>query len=513
MIERGIRGDGVMGKSGWRRCAPAIVALLIVQGGFAQSPKHNYVDMGLMARSPGPNDGQVILAMSLIDAESVNRAGDTVTFDILQLSQLNGKLEARTDRHQVSCGWRSSRSLLSPDDRSVIAAAFDTSQFRQDSFSPLVSPYGLLIDRACAGSPLGAEKGPATVDEATAVWKDYMGKAPSNTLYVSAAPPKPVHADWMDGRRRFVPVSVEDARMNMLFVDRAGAKRRGDIVTGVSLAILGHAAQRNNTPSADVVVLRKVRYDCAEHSMTVLAQAGWSRFGVFATQREKESAKRLETESPVTAAEVAAACRADGKDAKSFSSMEDAWGYARSFWPPRDEPRWASCLWGQYPEAVRTKYLEEWRAHATAPRPVPSNDPGLDRFPPYVREMMSMRDTLPNLPSPAAPVFKSCGVADPQQFAARSAATGFAMQRGAFEFLARQHIDEARFLAAWNEIPWLDRQRIIRTINGYTADDLRFRTAVAGRMADRLGIRSSDQLLLKQLEYAIGGQGRLDGGG
>jgi hypothetical protein len=444
----------------------------------AFAARHNFVNLDLTWQTPvTPQPHHLPWAASLVDADSAVRTGDRINFDMLELQRSllerdgrgisGGHMQWRIDHYQVSCGWRTIRKLPNrPADFDVTVAgrpAYADPFNQQENFLNPDSAFASFTDKLCAGLPLAAARGAPGVEAAVAAWKDNL--QPGGVVNVIALGSKPGIPEWMPGKTyRFEPIQTEAATGDRLFLDHANLTRDSETVTGFELAILGPEAQRHSWQMIEMVALRRVRYDCAGRSLTVLAQGYWDRFGTFFEKSEIASVPRGAQQSPTIAADIAAACERNPQvPAQSFPSVMEAWAFARTQWPAATEPAWAACVWNHFPGDERAHLLEH----------PPSNFKFLTK------------DELAAL--------KTCGDADMSPWRSGFLFSAYAEQRAMLPTLTQDTVNETRIQSLWQEIPWLDRQRYVRGVKTYGSNDPQFQNNLVAALLDKLGVpRSHD---------------------
>jgi hypothetical protein len=468
-----------------RACFVALVMLASIPSAAFGASAHNYVNMDLAWDPPPP--GRTVYNTVLIDADSAKKSGDTVEFDELVLSPLYQRgpsqppaspLRTTLMHEQLSCGWRTFHSS------------------HHDAFIPHGSSYGPIADKLCAGVPLTTTQGAKTVEAAIAFWKDYLPQptyagGSTNTITVQRviAPTAQTATPWLQVSHAFVPTPVQSGAGNALFLDRALRGRDGDAVTAFSLIVLGPDTTRSSSAYGGVLMLRKARYDCARGTMVVLSQATWNRYDELVENNEEASAERVAGESPVTAADIRAAC-ADGETSSpSYATIEDAWAFARTHWPPVVQPAWIACAWSHYPDAMRSQYVSDWQNYATTSQANPNA-------------------RAPSLPEPSFDIARACDV--PHGSSSYFAVNAYAMQRGTLEFLFKRHIEEVQIKAAWDATPWLLQQRYIRSVTFARANDPNLTAGVLNPATRALGIDDVDTATRQQVEDYLVGEAKLE---
>ena len=272
-----------------------------------------------------------------IDTATAMRNGDSVSFETLGLYEKwyngvggdapMGTILVDQVRRVVSCLWRTQKIIaLPPDDKN-----------RPEAF--LNAGFDLLpiIDLLCAGKPLDAATGFASVDAVLAAWKDNftpVNKIPPPTFW---SPPAIVPDDWWaKGEHRFVAVLRDPGTGKVLYLDRGTLARDGDTVTAATFALLGADAQR---PTKEFSIaftgrMRQARYDCAAGTMTALAEADFNRAQHLALQSQTASAPR----GPEAKTEIDAVCAAPAADETSFRSFQDVWAHEQKNWASAPSP-------------------------------------------------------------------------------------------------------------------------------------------------------------------------------
>jgi hypothetical protein len=464
-------------------------------------PAHNYVfpDMTWHKLEPPP-PGRSPPDVVLVDTESAKKFGDTVQFDELLLK--NGisytpaahkppaapNTELALTRYEVSCGWGTMRRLPArADEAAKLPVVFWSPGPNQTAFLLANRPDSSVIDKLCAGVPLNAAQGARSIAQAISFLKDSLYSAVNTiTTQLLASgprfPPPPMDPTHV---HRFVEIQTDDASGNALFLDRAKLTRDGNSVTALSLVVLGPTVAQSRINYGAILALRKTRYDCAGQSLTVLAQGLWNRYGELMWGGSGVFGQRFAAESPITAADIKAACSEEASGSQSFATIEDAWADAQNHWPRFELPAWLSCAWNELPDPARAQYLSDWKSYAAQTVPGAS---------------------APQAPNPVSA--SACGIPDspPPRFAMAA----YAMQRGALVMLSAQQIDEAKIRAAWNGIPWVERQQFARSIQYQGQDSLQLRSDVVDRAANRLGIATTDTAARAQLEDYLVGEVRIE---
>jgi hypothetical protein len=511
------------------RFACAFVCFGLAISFVAAAPaRHNFVQEDLTWQEPEPlPPNHYRLAVDLLDSESITRNGDAVEYDILDLQEVvthtfsqenspvtNVRLAGTITRFQASCGWRTLRRLppSSVDPYDMKGPIFAMQTFVQERFLTAGASENRFLDKLCAGQPLAAARGAASVEDAVAFWKDHFGQRDYNAFLVNAPLPKQPPADWLDGRHphRFVEIPIPDSLGKMLFLDRGNIERRGNTAESLTLVFLGASAQRRGFDRSPGVVMRKTSYDCAAGTAEVLAQASWNIFGEPILHDEDAFAPRQAVQSPVTAAELQAACAKEAGKTLAFADLDEAWTFAASYWPPPDQIAWAACLWQQHTPQEREAFLAAWRTHVPPDEnagrsvmPIPGMDPEVEAV-----SNRHMRDKKPDLVKPSIAMLDACAVPQPSRALAWATVQAYAIQRGTLEKLTKWKIDEAKLLTAWRAAPWLDRQHYIRSTTMLNRTSLRQHREVLQRIFDRLGTEAPEARA--QIEYYLDSEARIE---
>jgi hypothetical protein len=314
----------------------------------APLPTHNFVSLDMTSAGPPPLASNARRnEIDLLDSASATHTGDIVAFDVLivrrdivwtspspgvrAVANLSPP-STHTEHRTASCGWRSLGTTN-------IALGSTHQYSMQDQFLDADSPMLPIVDKLCAGTPLAAPRGAASEAAAADTWKDQFGPPPP-ALAVMRAHSPPRAATWMTGPapHRFVRVDADTG--NMSFLDRASIVRNGQTVTALSFALLAPQPGRTSFQMASVAVLREARYDCANKTMTVLAQATWNDAITLTGEDETPFAPWSAGESPVIARQIDAACQPgeDADTAASFDSVEAASAFAHQRWQDFNSP-------------------------------------------------------------------------------------------------------------------------------------------------------------------------------
>ena len=478
-----------------RACAIAAAVYASLSGAaLAATESHNFVNLDLTKGVEPSPEGQLRFSVWLIDTESAKKGGDTIQFDELELSPTwhtiapktsAQHLDARIVRYEVSCGWRSVRGLAG------VAANTTAPRFFYSPRGGLLRAdmaENLVIDRLCAGIPLDAARGAKSIDEAINLWSEGLGTNFYNAItvqHVLRTDATPYPLSWMIGEapHSFVPIPTKNSSDNMLFLDLVNTKRDGDVVSASSLVVLG--PQFSDRTFDPVVALRSVHYDCTSRTLTVLSQTFWNSFGDSIAGGGSAFGKRTATESPVTAADIHAACGAESSAAQTFATIEDAWSYARMRWPARPRPAWLSCIWEHFPEAVRTDYLTKWQDSFAG---------GAVAY-------------APSLPKPDASIATACGNAHPFQ----ALIATYGIERAALGTLSSAHIDEAQLKSAFGALPLLEQRQYVKSHYVAGADNPQLDAVVLNAVTARLGIAPSDATARTALQRYLEADAKLDG--
>ena len=329
-----------------KRAGICAVAVLLVAGHawaahHAKPPKptpRNFVGLDLTPSVPKPMATIWGSRVRLIDSASVRRDGDSVTFDLLEIGEnfqeTSGPHEppayriwnpTRMEHFRGSCGWRTIK--MERYEESGDGTNMDNWSWDNTFFVDGRSPYRTVLDRVCAGQPLNAAAGVTSIDAAVVMWKGMFpdpGHQAVPVMFPHPAPPMPVWIGGADGHR-FTRVASDAASGNALFLDSAALMRDGNSVTGLDFELLGPGAQDIKATAFGAGREREVRYDCGARTMTVLAEAYWNAQVKFIGAFDATEGPHGASESPVIAAEIAAACEGPPAAAPSFPSLEAAW--------------------------------------------------------------------------------------------------------------------------------------------------------------------------------------------
>jgi hypothetical protein len=229
-------------------------------------------------------------------------------------------------------------------------------------------------------------------------------------------------------------------------------------VTALSFSLLGPEEQQFSWRGQAVAVLRLAHYDCAARTMTITAQADWDRMRALAWQSQTAF---VPLHSGV---EIAAACSDDPGNSPGFTSTDAAWDDARTHWPAAPYMTWATCLWAQMPEELRTSYVEKWT-------PMGIGSAGF-----YATQ------------DQADAGIAACGIPLRHSDMALGLLRTYAGQRAALRNLAKRDIDEPKITAAWVALPIADRKRVESQLTG-PVDPI---VALSNALADKLGVAASD---------------------
>lgn len=459
--------------------ACALVALLTCAGNgsaSAATAAHNFVLPNLTWKTPeAPEPPYFLLGVTMVDTITIRRIGDDVEFDTLMISKVGSTrvgaggqspttytMHSDVVRYRASCGWRSLRSLPVAKTTNPMLLA-EGKAFQQEEALGAQSRFNRLIDRACAGQPLGAARGLPSAAAAEAAWADKFGTAPNVPLtFVGQEPPRP--AAWMseDGAHRFHAAAYDPKLGRILFLDHASLGRRGDTVTGVSLVFLSIDARQFARERSPVVALRKTRYDCKRKTLTVVGQATWDRYAILVDVSEEPFTERGAAESPVTAMEISAACSGTEPphDQRMMASFDAAWSYAHLQipWTTIVTAMKGVCAWARLAEDQRTRFMASWTPGVRYMRPTWTSDE-------------------------AAAAANSCGAGDDRNHIVRAIGY-FGRREAALAALKRAGFNEGGYMIAWMQVPLRTRLRIMRIQKGYTPDDQVWLDGVIGKLAD-----------------------------
>jgi hypothetical protein len=491
-----------MGKSDTvDRLRAAVLAVLAI--GMVSAPKawaetaHRFVQVG-----------EALPPIYFVDLATVRKSGDTLSFDTLEVNwlykvklgptgmaqigpdnfgvpELDGELHHRT----VSCGWRTDQSapqVLWLDASGSIKKTVNNSV---DAYPlELMGTYDRLtefVDRACAGSRLTGVREIGSLAEAMEDGKRRLPPPGPPSAPSRHGPPEP--ADWMGGvdLHDFAEVTVPDGTGNRLFIDRLTFKRQGANVTGLSLVLLNAEAQRTHRITGQsVAALRLMDYDCRAGAETIQAEAHWDRFGALASIRAETRGRLRAADSPVTTAEIAAACGPAISSQASFRSVDDAWAYVRSQWPPEVDRFKTECMWNAFAPDERQAFLSTWSASGIKP----------------AVEVIKRQ--------PLSQMRAQCGVAPEDAGAANDRFANYAIEQAAFAVLEQTRgLPSAKIVSVWRALPWRDRQRFAKALDARNAEETRFQNETADKVAKALGLSTPDDLA--QLHYIILGEAYL----
>jgi hypothetical protein len=437
---------------------------------------HNFVRLGKMS-FPGAGG-------EYLDTASLRKIDGEVLFDTLQINltyrlqvqptKTEAHLGAVLEHHLYSCAWQSERLVAQGETYGDASAASMPTHFGGGRGG---GEFGAgwhrpFVERACAGLAPESESGADSAEAAFAAFKAAQppGSALPAVPVIAMPPPKPVEQAWMAGEKphRFVPVAIFDPRGAVLFLDMGNLVRDGAHASGLSLAVLGPDDQRGASSFGSTVALRSVSYDCAARTLTLQQQASWNRYGVFQGPLGGNGEARAGRLSPILAAEIDAACADHPRPAtRAFASIEDAWDFARSQWPPRQQTWKASCLWDATPQAARDAYLAGRRANQARP--------------------------LPLTPDALKPIIRACGVLGADEGSARWAFGRYALQRSAIDRLGAAHgVTEAALYKAWRELSWRERERLAAMQSVISGDDQRVESQLVWRVSAALGLTTDE---------------------
>ena len=430
--------------------------------------------------------GASTLPVRFLDTTTVKTDGEVLFFDVLEANHLQTlplhkpgepqplmpvpELVGQIKHHRVSCGWRTDRELENvvwvDASGNVTKTPHNDPTFSRDKLTHPFWELSAVVDELCEGRRLNNESVYPSIQSAMAQAKTLL--PPPGPPPRPVAPPLAPAARIGEGEpHAFELVFSEGPGGNQLFVDRRSISRKGRLATGLSLIVLGADAHYSADFGFDnVVALRRVSYDCGSQSLTVDIQAYWNRFGEPHGQSEKSTPLRRAHDSPVIAAELAAVCAPSGSRTTTFATVDDAWAAARAQWPARPD-RWKpACLWNALPEDVRTRFVDEWVAKGAESMKILSSEP-------------------------LAGLMAACSVENeaPQQVGNRFAS--YAVQQAAGAVLSKSHdLDLQKILAAWNSLPWKDRQLFTKGLFVQTADSRSLHDALVYRVAKTLGLEA-----------------------
>ena len=417
--------------------------------------EHNFVNVDLTSPAPAPPaSGVVRLGVTLLDAASLVRDGDTVRFEALSISKtighyMSGNQEVgppegivvfNTQRYQASCGWRTQRNIFTPVAPYIPGERFQPfalqPQFLQDAFLAPFSQFTTALDRTCEGRSLNTAKGFTSVAAAVDAWKDNFSALPTAVPRIVGRPPAAPSIEVAPSAR-FRAIATDRSNGNTLFLNLSSVIRDGQSATGQSLALLGPNAQRFSGEYAAVVALRNVQYDCAARTMTVTVQADWDRDERFAGETLAAFAPRSAKEASVIETEIETACGTVPPPAGAdYSSIQEAWHAIRDSWPPSWLESWLPCLWNHASPDSTNAYVAHWTGASDA-----------QLFRPPEAEMQ--------------PLSVACGI--PREYAdlAFVKLRYYATERAALSRLAGRDLDDAKILAAWRGQGWTERLKLI----------------------------------------------------
>jgi hypothetical protein len=487
------------------------LACMIFASAQADTP-HNFV-----LRQPPAATAGAPYRPEFVDTATIRRDGDFISVDLLHMNWTyrsksapagtlrpdpEWRLYGQTDHLRFSCAWWT--EAQPPGTITYSAEGIQSPGISVGS--PINSIIGAnhsdasLIDQLCSNAKFDSSESFSSVTAAIAWAKPYMtqpGSPPTLGPPPMTAPrqgAKVTEAAWMAGERshRFVQIAVADPDGATLYLDAANLKREGSRLKGLSLVILGRADQRGyasnptaNAPERSVVALRQVSYDCIHPSMTVEAQAVWNRFGESLGETEIAFAPRSGSSSAAIASEISAACSAakPKPSAQTFATVDDAWAYARSVWPPNRRVWKESCIWEHVPPDVQ---------NASAAAIIADERPNLGMSEASYVEM-----------------FHACGVPDAEQMTARQRFSRYGFRQAALEYFRTRHdLTEAQLYKAWMGISWHDRQRIPKSQMQHTSEELAAANEIVSAAAATLGLSSDDDR--RMFSYFIGAQAFLD---
>ncbi len=422
-----------------------------------------------------------------IDTDSVRRDGDEVSLDFLRVvwtftlkpnkpgetqTQPIVNLNANLEHYRLSCAWRTELSLPTVEEYDDNGALVRDTHGPEGARAFIGSKSSLIsvLDRACAGQPLEHAKGFSSVANAIIWSKTQMGAAPAGLPPIAAPRPDPVETPWMVGElpHRFAHVDVADDRGAALYLDTANLKRRGGAASGISFAVLGAIDQRAASDYVQVAVLRRVEYDCKAETMTVTAQAGWTRGGELNSVHDNSFTPRKASESPVIAAEIAAACHGQGLAATPvYADVFDAWGAERSRWPARLEPVWSvSCIWTGLGVDSQNRMIEAIKSNT--------------------------RVNLGLTPEAYAKLLADCRVPTAAKYEAQSKLSRYLVRATAIQYFQSKGVSEQRLRDSWLNLSWRERALLTRVQSARGPGDQPKIDAIMNKASGPLGIISDD---------------------
>lgn len=429
------------------------------------------------------------------DTASLRKTGDIAELDILyvghsvtmpfgvQPSGSNVQLYGDLEHVRISCGLRLIETVSSTQyDRAgqpSEPSASSRSRQLEVAIPPPNSARQALMDRACAPAATTSAKGLASLQAAIQSGGETIIPPSGKALMIGPAREAPVSPAWIKGDTppRYTPVQVATPWEAKVFVDRAGFEREGDVVTARSLTVLGAAAHR--TPrEAPAAVLRRVRYGCATGTIDILSQAVWDQYGQLSSQDDGPYLQRRAAESPLLAAQLAAACATDQavpSGTQTLSSVEDAWAYARSFWPPKPKGAWsAQCLQNRFPAQETDAFIKVWAPYETA----------------------AEQAAAPAVEATAA----ACGVPKAETYRATALVNAWLVREAVFVALQRDHgVQRDRVMAVWAALPWADRRRLTKMMRVRDRNDNAFQARLVGMLTTDLGLSGDAEHLIAAL--------------
>jgi hypothetical protein len=241
------------------------------------------------------------------DNASVRRSPDeivlnAVAFDLPFLRNGTEPLKERAFSVRISCGFRA--VWLSGDFVPALALWPDDSK-NMLQFLTEPDPFTDLTDHLCAGGTTNHNGVERDALQATigARWNPPGSVIPPLPLSASGRPKWEDVPAWADQIHRFTPIrgaARPDART---YLDRSSIQLEGNIANALTLTLLGTA-----TPRGGPSEMRRNSYDCGQRTLSVQARIVWDATGRLKILTDLPGPTRSQGESPVTAAEIAAAC-------------------------------------------------------------------------------------------------------------------------------------------------------------------------------------------------------------
>ena len=460
-------------------------------------PPHNFVNVDLTVPAPAPPaPGASRLSVALLDAASVVHSGDRVTFDALTISKTfglymsgirsdgppEGTIVFNTERYQASCGWRTIHMIALPAAPYQAGARYQPFAYQpvslQDTFLEPFSEFTVAVDKICEGRPPGAARGFGSAAEAVAAWQDDFGALPPPPRMVAmpapprmvpAPPPIPKSGDGEPAQRQFRSIATDAATGNALYLDAASVVRDGAAATAQSLVLLGPDAQRFAGEGVGVAALRTVRYDCAAHTMTVIAEEVRDRDERVVVTTHTAFAPRGAGEGQVIKSEIDAACgNAPPPDNPAYSSVLAAWHAARD------------TLGAAADGGVVALFVE----------PHSAGKPGrLYRAMDRRAERKAVSGSAGRI---RPPLLAACAIAPAYADFALDKLRFYANERAALQKLTARKLDEATILAAWRGLGWTERLLRDHAFHSGVENDIQDRLTFQNSFSISLGLSSAD---------------------